>query len=129
MQKLKATTQKSYYGKAHIYTNGDLVILKSYNTYVISVDLSNGCFNRLWNGWSKTTMAHINDFLRLYGFNAMTKKEWLSLPCESSEPVYNVYMSNGFYVHRSNALLTADECERECEKIAANNGRTMAWYE
>ena len=130
MKNLQATTQKSYYGKAKIYEKDGRIILRSYNTDVIAIDVKNGCFERLWNGYSKTTMAHINDFLRLYNMPSINKKEWFGMPCESSEPVYNIYTSAGFYTHKSTALLTSEECESNIEKIYNDsNGRLTAWYE
>ena len=127
--KLNATTQKSYYGKAVIIADDDFIVLKSYDTEVIAIDRKNNTIIRLWNGWSKTTQNHINDFLKLYGFNAMSKKEWLNMPCVNDEPTYNMYYSTGFYTHKSNILLTETEAEKEVERITENNNRIMAWYE
>ncbi len=54
---------KSFYSKAKVIIkdNGETV-LQSYNTEVCKVD-SAGKFVRLWDGYSVTTMRHINSFL------------------------------------------------------------------
>ena len=75
-------SQKSYYGKAIVteYGNGEKY-LKSYQTTVAMID-SKGKFHRLWDGYSATTSKHVSDFMRLYGLQAICKKEWLVLPVE-----------------------------------------------
>lgn len=127
--KLNATTQKSYYGKAMILEDDNFIVLRSYDTEVIAIDKEKNTIIRLWNGWSKTTNNHINDFLRLYGFSAMSKKEWLNMPCVNSEPTYHMYYSTGFCTHKSNILLTETEAEKEVNRITANNSRLYVWYE
>ena len=54
---------KSFYGKAKVIEkdNGEKV-LQSYNTEVCKIS-SNGEFVRLWDGYSVTTMRHVNSFL------------------------------------------------------------------
>lgn len=94
---LQATLQKDYYGKARVRTENNMLILTSYNTDVIAYDFSTGELMRLWSGYSATTMKHINDFLLQNGWGTMNKKEWLAMPCYNDEPVYNVYISTGFY--------------------------------
>lgn len=129
MNNLKATLQKSYYGKARTRSEGDNIILTSYNTDVLSIDKKTGCFVKLWNGWSVTTSKHINDFLIQNGFEPLSKKEWLALPSESGAAVYSMYYSNGFYTHKSNALLTAAEAEAEAQRVQSKNSRLYVWYE
>lgn len=126
---LIATTQKSYYEKAKVIVDDYFITLRSYDTNVIAIEKSTNKLVRLWNGWSKTTANHINDFLKLYGFNTMSKKEWLNMPCVNNENVYSIYISTGFYTHKSNILLTETEAEKEIERITENNNRIMAWYE
>ena len=69
---LEATTQKSYYGKAHYYEYGNAIFLRSYDTTVCRI--IDGKFERLWSGFSKTTLAHVNEFRKLYGFSPLNKK-------------------------------------------------------
>lgn len=70
--------QKSFYGKAMVIykDNGDIE-LKSYNTIVARVH--NGQFQRLWSGYSATTMKHINAFLDVFGIDGGGKAWWTSL--------------------------------------------------
>lgn len=126
---LKATLQKDYYKKAQVFINDDFIVLRSYNTDVIAIDRSKNKIVRLWSGWSVTTAKHINDFLIQYGFKALSKKEWLMLPCVNNDPVYNICISNGFFTHKSNILLTEEEAENEINRIQKNNSRFYAWYE
>ena len=91
---LKATFQKSYYGKAivkdalypkcaRVYT------LQSYETDVCQIIGSHGPtqFKRLWDGYSRTTMIHVNEFRWAHGMPALSKKQWEALPVE--EDIYN----------------------------------------
>lgn len=80
--KLPATRQKSFYGKASVIedNNGE-IFLRSYDTLVCYID-NNGNVKRLWDGYSVTTMKHINDFLMLFDLPGGGKKWWLSLKVE-----------------------------------------------
>ena len=71
-------TRKSFYGKAKIieYENGDVELL-SYNTIVCRIH--NGSFQRVWNGYSATTMRHINAFLTFYKIEGGGKTWWNAL--------------------------------------------------
>ena len=71
--------QKSFYGKAKVYENGKASVLKSYDTFVCSID-RNGNFSRHWCGYSVTTQNHINSYRLNNGLDAINKKEWQSLP-------------------------------------------------
>lgn len=94
--KLNATRQKDYYGKAKVIDNENGVFsLRSYDTIVCEYDTTAGEFRRLWGGYSRTTANHVNDFRRLFGLPAVSKKEWESLPCSNMER-YKVEFSNGF---------------------------------
>ena len=70
--------QKSFYGKAVVIEkeNGDIE-LKSYNTIVAR--FHNGEFERLWDGYSATTMKHINAFVDMLGISGGGKAWWTSL--------------------------------------------------
>lgn len=52
-------------------------ILKSYNTEVAAI--VGGSFFKLWNGYSVTTMKHINAFRYYFGFPWMNKREWVEM--------------------------------------------------
>lgn len=75
-EKLEATTQKSYYGKAkiNILENGTKELI-SYKTKV-AIITKGGRFIRLWEGYSLTTMNHINDFRRKYGLEPINASIW-----------------------------------------------------
>jgi hypothetical protein len=118
---LKATLQKDYYRKAVIFEDSDFIVLRSYDTDVVAIDKSKNEFIRLWAGWSSTTSKHIDDFLMLYGFKRLSKKEWLALPCINPESVYNICISNGFICHTGTAMLTESEATHEIERIYEQN--------
>lgn len=70
--------RKSFYGKAIAIERDDGVIeLRSYNTIVARI--VNGTFERLWSGYSQTTMNHINAFIDTYGIIGGGKSWWDSL--------------------------------------------------
>lgn len=70
--------RKSFYGKAQVIEqdNGDIE-LQSYDTIVARI--RNGNFERLWDGYSATTMNHINSFLDTFGIDGGGKAWWISL--------------------------------------------------
>lgn len=72
------TNRKSFYGKATVIhkDNGDIE-LKSYNTIVARI--RGGKFERLWWGYSATTMRHINAFIDAFGIGGGGKAWWESL--------------------------------------------------
>lgn len=70
--------RKSFYGKTHVIEkdNGDIE-LQSYNTIVARI--RNRKFERLWSGYSQTTMNHINSFINTFGIDGGGKAWWDSL--------------------------------------------------
>ena len=70
--------RKSFYNKATVIEkdNGDIE-LQSYNTIVARI--RNGKFERMWSGYSATTMNHVNAFIDLFGINGGGKSWWQSL--------------------------------------------------
>ena len=66
---------KSFYGKAYVCEVGDEKILRSYGTDVCKID-SKGNVIRLWDGYSATTMRHINNFLALFNVEGGGKSWW-----------------------------------------------------
>lgn len=81
---LKATRQKSYYGKAVIFENDHMIALKSYDSFVCYIDKSTKEFVRTWSGYSTTTGKHVADFMRLNGLSSLCKKEWEKLDVKPS---------------------------------------------
>lgn len=78
--------EKSFYGKACIIEkdNGEKV-LQSYKTEVCKIT-SGGLFVRLWDGYSVTTMRHINSFLSFFGIDGGGKSWWDMQPVETEKP-------------------------------------------
>lgn len=77
---LAPSHQKSYYGKAKVIQTGNIVTLLSYDTNVCSYNKQTHEFTRLWNGYSATTMKHINDFLAVNKIQGGGKKWWCDTP-------------------------------------------------
>lgn len=73
---LKPTdNRKSFYGKAYIVREGDNIELVSYSTTVARIN-GKGQFERLWGGYSATTMRHVNAFLDTFGIPGGGKAWW-----------------------------------------------------
>jgi len=71
---------KSFYGKARIRKDDKGgYILTSYNTDVCRIN-RNGSVIRLWDGYSATTMRHVNTFINIYAKDKSQggKKWWNS---------------------------------------------------
>lgn len=75
--------RKSFYGKAVILrrTATNDYILVSYGTRVAA--FSGGKFIKLWNGYSATTMRHVNSFCKFLQIHDGGKSWWDSLSVES----------------------------------------------
>ena len=67
---------KSFYGKAQVLRDGNVLALRSYATIVCSLNLETGEFIRHWNGYSLTTMRHVNSFRILHNALPLNKSEW-----------------------------------------------------
>jgi hypothetical protein len=76
-------SRKRFYGKARVIEkdNGEKVLL-SYNTEVCKIT-PDGAFVRLWDGYSATTMRHVNSFLELFNIDGGGKKWWDNIPVEN----------------------------------------------
>lgn len=74
IMKLKSvySSQKDFYGKANVITEGGQTKLKSYST-IVAVKEENKIKVKGW--YSKTTAIHINEFLLQNGAKSLTKKE------------------------------------------------------
>ena len=70
----------SFYGKAKVIEyEGGTKILESYKTKVVKL-AKNGTIKRLWDGYSMTTLRHVNEFLAQNGINKkLTKKDWMEM--------------------------------------------------
>lgn len=72
--------RNSFYGKAKVIEDPDnnRITLRSYATDVCMIE--GGIFHKLWDGYSKTTMRHINSFLMEFNMPGGGKAWWNSLP-------------------------------------------------
>ena len=87
-------SRKSFYGKAQIIEpESGSKLLKSYSTIVASVDASGG-FHRHWEGFSATTMRHVNSFLDFCSLHGGGKAWWNNCPVE---PITERSFNNGLY--------------------------------
>ena len=71
---------KSFYGKAKVntYDKGTKELV-SYGTKVVRLG-KDGTIKRLWDGYSMTTLRHVNEFLAQNGSDKkLTKKDWLAM--------------------------------------------------
>ena len=80
--------QASFYGKAILTVYNGYRTLRSYDTPVAAIN-QNGKFIRLWQGYSATTMLHINAFRAQYNLKPIGKAEWERLQIEPSEELWN----------------------------------------
>ena len=124
---LKATTQKSYYGKAHYYEYENAVFLRSYDTTVCRI--IDGKFERLWSGFSKTTLNHINDFRKLYSLPPLKKADWLALPCDGEQ--YRIVATGAFgNVTKFGTIFSSyDEAEEFANKLRERNPYYIGFYD
>lgn len=60
-----------------IKDNYNIHYLKSYYTTVAAI--ADGKFYKLWEGYSATTMKHINAFLQMHGFPTISKHDWVMM--------------------------------------------------
>lgn len=76
---------KSFNKLAHVkrLSTIGVIYLVSYTTYVCFYD-AKGRFYRTWQGWSRTTMRHVVEFVKQFGHGVgpLTKEEWEALPVE-----------------------------------------------
>ena len=71
--------RKSFYGKAIVNEMNGGYSLRSYDTTACFTD-GDGKIHKLWDGYSATTMRHINAFLAFVGVDGGGKEWWDALP-------------------------------------------------
>lgn len=71
-------SHNSFYGKAIVVQDMTGWTLYSYGTAIVRI--SNGKAARLWDGYSATTMRHIQAFCDKYGVYCGGKKWWEGVP-------------------------------------------------
>lgn len=79
-----AFTLDGFNGRAVIIPIENGYVLKSYETEVAAI--VGGSFFKLWNGYSVTTMKHINAFRDYFGLTQIGKREWVEMA--TPETVY-----------------------------------------
>ena len=62
--------------RAIVIGTPEKIFLQSYDTLILCVDKKSGKINKLWSGYSVTTMKHINTFLSSYNGMTLNKKAW-----------------------------------------------------
>lgn len=74
MKELKTNycNEKSFYGKANIIEYPDYVLLQSYKTIVAQIEEGKAIVN---GTYSPTTLRHIKEFLKQFGFKAESKAQ------------------------------------------------------
>ena len=77
------TNQKSFYRKAMVtvtyYDDCMYLVLQSYDTNVAMVKISKGGMphvQKLWGGYSATTMRHVNELLAQEGIPKLSARVW-----------------------------------------------------
>lgn len=73
----KAFSLDEFGSRAVIIPTESGAILKSYYTEV--AEIRNGEFIKLWNGYSNTTLKHINAFRNYYGMRTISKREFIEM--------------------------------------------------
>lgn len=68
--------RKSFYGKARVLEDDTTLYLQSYDTIVCYWNDKNKTFIRCWDGYSTTTMRHINSFMDYIGLSSCGGKRW-----------------------------------------------------
>jgi hypothetical protein len=69
---------KSFYGKARVLRENDIIKLMSYSTIVATIENGQAHINGFY---SATTTRHIKEFLQQYGFEVGTKAQLEKLYC------------------------------------------------
>lgn len=79
MELMPTNRQKSFYGKAQVtFTDDGAKTLFSYDTPILRINADNS-LTKLWDGYSATTMKHINSFCDTFGISGGGKRWWETL--------------------------------------------------
>lgn len=116
---------KSFYKKAYVieYDDGKKD-LYSYDTCVGRIH--NGKFTRFWDGYSATTMRHVNAFIHHYGIKGGGKKWWDSMQSKFAER-YRVILGTGFASRPLSTIFgTFEEAEAYANKLTKRNPHLIA---
>ena len=119
-------SSKSFYGKAKVIEENGEKFLLSYDTIVCKID-KNDNFIKLWDGYSATTMRHINAFIEKFCIDGGGggKKWWKALPVKLEKNTYYFIEDDYGGQHGSfidKIELTKDEYEK-IKETRCYNGR------
>lgn len=64
--------------RAIIIDDNDNIYLQSYDTIVLILEKKNKKIVKKWDGYSVTTLKHINEFLKAFSGVQFNKKSWLN---------------------------------------------------
>ena len=73
-----AFTLEGFGNRALVIPTNDGYILQSYYTEVAKIK-NTGEFIKLWDGFSVTTLKHINAFREFAGMDTISKREWIEM--------------------------------------------------
>lgn len=62
--------------RALIIKDGNTVYLQSYDTLILSVNIATGTIKKMWDGYTATTLKHVNAFLKGFNGQQFNKKTW-----------------------------------------------------
>ena len=68
--------RKSWYGKVKVIETEHEIALRSYDTVVCRWNKDDSTFVKLWDGYSATTMRHVNCFMDYIGLPYCGGKKW-----------------------------------------------------
>lgn len=68
---------QDFKGRAIVIPTETGYLLKSY--YTIVAEINNGEFIKRWEGYSNTTLNHINAFRRYFNLPYLSKREWIEM--------------------------------------------------
>ena len=97
------------YKKAKVKEENGAKELYSYETKVARIT-KNGEFIRKWDGYSNTTLKHVNIFRLENGMKTINKKEWMEIPVNKSHKqrwVYVVTIKNKKEIYEESQILSA----------------------
>ncbi|MBP3631239.1 MAG: hypothetical protein J6J23_07140 [Clostridia bacterium] len=129
------TSNKSYYKKAQVHydNNTNTFSLQSYSTIVATYNDTTKTLTKCWNGYSRTTMKHIIDFVRQYTniptSTTLNKKWWDNLtPNNTTQEKYKV-IANHAFGHTYTPTTTFDNYDTAQEFADTLNARSNGlWY-
>lgn len=123
------TSNKSYYNKAQVLTENNILKLKSYDTIVCEYNTQTHEFTKFWNGYSRTTAKHITDFVKQFTDITSTtnKKWWDTLPCKTNAK-YKIVAHHPFVedYHPTTTFDNYDDAQDYADRL--NNNSNGLWY-